>query len=296
MNKLPKEKRAHILSMLCEGSSMRAISRVCDVSLNTVDKLLVAAGEACAAFHHEHVRNVRAKYVQCDEIWSFCYSKASNTGAEGTRIGRGDVWTWTAIEADSKLIISWAVGDRDAPTANYFIQDVKNRLANCVQLTTDGHKPYLNAVESAFGMDVDYAMLVKLYGEDASAKRGSPERRYSPSQVIGTRYQRIQGAPNEYYTSTSFAERHNLTMRMQMRRMTRLTNAFSKKFDNHCHALALYFVWYNFVKLHKAHKLTPAMAAGIADKLWAVEDIVALVEASEPKPGKRGPYKKRVAA
>ena len=296
MNKLPKEKRAQILSMLCEGSSMRAISRVCDVSLNTVDKLLVDAGSACASFHDATVRDVRAKYVQCDEIWSFCYSKESNTPSEESRFGRGDVWTWTAIDADSKLIISWAVGDRDAPTADYFIRDVSNRLANRVQLTTDGHRPYLKAVENHFGMDIDYAMLVKLYGEDVSVKRGSPERRYSPAQVIGTRTARIQGAPNAHYTSTSFAERHNLTMRMSMRRMTRLTNAFSKKFDNHCHALALYFVWYNFVKLHKAHKLTPAMAAGITDKLWSVEDIVALVEASEPKPGKRGPYKKRQAA
>jgi IS1 family transposase len=176
--------------------------------------------------------------------------------------GRGDVWTWTALEADSKLIISWAVGDRDAPTADYFIRDVSNRLANRVQLITDGHRPYLKAVENHFGMDIDYAMLVKLYGEDVSAKRGSPERRYSPGQVIGTRYQRIKGAPNEYYTSTSFAERHNLTMRMQMRRFTRLTNTFSKKFDNRCHALAIYFVWYNFTKIHKAHKLTQRWLQG----------------------------------
>jgi IS1 family transposase len=275
---------------------MRAISRVCDVSLNTVDKLLVDAGNACAAFHAANVVNVKAKRVQCDEIWSFCYSKQSNTPAEGSRIGRGDVWTWTALDADSKLIISWMVGDRDAEAASLFISDLKNRLANRVQLTTDGWHAYLDAVEDAFGGDVDYAMLIKLYGASVEGKSGSAERRYSPAQVIGTRYQRICGAPNAHYTSTSFTERHNLTMRMQMRRFTRLTNGFSKKFDNHCHALALYFVWYNFVKLHKAHKLTPAMAAGITDKLWSIEDIVALVEASEPKPGKRGPYKKRVAA
>lgn len=281
MNKLPTDKRAQILSMLCEGSSMRSISRVVDVSINTVTKLLVDAGSACAAFHDEHVRNVRAKYVRCDEIWSFCYSKESNTPSEESRIGRGDVWTWTAIDAESKLIISWAVGDRDAPTADYFIRDVSNRLASRVQLTTDGHRPYLKAVENHFGMDVDYAMLVKLYGEDVGARRGAPERRYSPAQVIGTRYQRIQGAPNAHYTSTSFAERHNLTMRMSMRRMTRLTNAFSKKFDNHCHALALYFFWYNWVRLHKAHRLTPAMAAGLAKGPMEMTDLVAMIDAQE---------------
>jgi IS1 family transposase len=295
MNKLPAEKRAQILSMLVEGSSMRSIARVADVSLNTVNKLLIDAGNACASFHWDTVRNVKAKRVQCDEIWSFCYSKESNTPLEGRLRGRGDVWTWTAIEADTKLIISWTVGDRDAETAGIFIQDVKDRLANRVQLSTDGHRAYLDAVEDAFGGDVDYAMLVKLYGSSVEGKRGSAERRYSPAQVIGTRYERICGAPNAHYTSTSYAERHNLTMRMQMRRFTRLTNAFSKKFDNHCHALSLYFVWYNFVKLHKAHRLTPAMAAGITDKLWSVEDIVALVDAAERKPGKRGPYKKRAA-
>jgi IS1 family transposase len=293
MNKLSMEKRVQILSMLVEGSSMRSISRVCDVSLNTVNKLLIDAGNACASFHYATVRNVKAKRVQCDEIWSFCYSKQSNTPAEGRGVGRGDVWTWTAIEADSKLIISWAVGGRDAETASIFIQDVKDRLANRVQLTTDGYQRYLDAVEASFGMDVDYAMLIKLYGQ--SHEGSVQERRYSPARVIGTRVETIQGAPNAHYTSTSYAERQNLTMRMQMRRFTRLTNAFSKKFDNHCHALALYFVWYNFVKLHKAHRLSPAMAAGITNKLWSVEDIVALVDAAERKPSKRGPYKKCAA-
>jgi IS1 family transposase len=291
MNKLPFEKRAQILSMLCEGSSMRAISRVTDVSLNTVNKLLIDAGTACASFHYETVRNVRAKRVQCDEIWSFCYSKQVNTPADQRRLGRGDTWTWTALDHDSRLIISWMVGGRDANTANLFISDLRDRLANCIQLTTDGHHAYLDAVEEAFGGDIDYAMLVKLYGKPEGS---SPtEKRYSPAPCVGTRWQRICGAPNAHYSQTSYNERHNLTMRMQMRRFTRLTNAFSKKLDNHCHALALYFVWYNFVKIHKAHKLSPAMAAGLADKLWAIEDIVALVEAAEPKPGKRGPYKKR---
>jgi IS1 family transposase len=282
MNKLPVEKRVQILSMLCEGSSMRSISRVCDVSINTVSKLLVDAGIACAAFHAEAVRNVKVRRVQCDEIWSFCYKKQSNTTGPDSKMGRGDVWTWTALEADSKLIISWMVGDRDAEAARLFIQDLADRVANRFQLTTDGHHAYLDAVEEAFGGDIDYAMLVKLYGEDKT-KRGSPERRYSPNKIVGTRYQRITGAPQDHFTSTSFVERQNLTMRMSMRRFTRLTNAFSKKFDNHCHALALYFVWYNFVRTHKTHKLSPAMAAGVTDKLWEMADIVALIDAHDEK-------------
>jgi IS1 family transposase len=281
MNKLPLQKRVQILSMLCEGSSMRSISRICDVSINTVTKLLVDAGETCASFHFEKVQGVRSRRVQCDEIWSFCYSKETNTPAAGSRIGRGDVWTWTALDADSKLIISWMVGGRDAETANLFMQDLKDRLANRVQLTTDGHRPYLDAVENAFGGDIDYAMLVKLYGSSGEGPHGSAERRYSPSQVVGTRYQRIVGAPNDYYTSTSYTERHNLTIRMSMRRYTRLTNAFSKKFDNHLHALALYFVSYNWIRIHKTLRVTPAMAAGLTDKLMNWEDIVTLIDARE---------------
>jgi len=277
--------------MLCEGTSMRSISRVVGVSLNTVNKLLIDAGTACAAFHFENVINVKARRVECDEIWSFCYSKQSNTPA-GYRGLRGDVWTWTAIDAESKLIISWMVGGREAETAGLFMQDLKDRLANRVQLTTDGHRAYLEAVEEAFGGEIDYAMLVKLYGQPEGAT-GSQERRYSPSPCIGTRYKRIAGAPKEGYTSTSYAERQNLTMRMQMRRFTRLTNAFSKKVDNHCHALALYFVWYNFVRTHKAHRVSPAMAVGLTDKLWEMSDIVALIDAAAPPPPKRGPYKKR---
>src|ERR1051326_5150789 len=196
MNKLPLETRVQILTMLCEGSSMRAISRVCDISINTVSKLLVDAGNACAAFHAENVKGLTIKRVQCDEIWSFCYKKQSNTTGDESRQGKGDVWTWTAIDADSKLIVSWMVGNRDAQTASIFMQDVKERLASRVQLTTDGYKPYLDAVEQAFGGDVDYAMLVKLYGEDRSGARGSQERRYSPSQIVGTRTARISGAPN----------------------------------------------------------------------------------------------------
>src|SRR5262249_18330483 len=283
MNKLPLETRVQILTMLCEGSSMRSISRVCDVSINTVSKLLVDAGIACASFHHETVQRVQAKRIQCDEIWSFCYSKQSNTPPAASRLGRGDVWTWTAIDADSKLIVSWMVGDRDASSAHIFIDDLRSRLAERVQLTTDGHKAYLTAVSGAFGNDVDYAMLVKLYGE---APEG--QRRYSPAECTGTRTDVITGNLDEKHISTSYTERHNLTMRMSMRRFTRLTNAFSKKIDNHCHALALYFVFYNFARRHQTLRVSPAMAAGISDRLWSIDDIVALIDAAQPAPKKRG--------
>jgi IS1 family transposase len=286
MNKLPLEKRVQILSMLCKGSSMRSISRVADVSINTVNKLLVDAGNACTAFHAATVTGVKSRRVQCDEIWSFCYSEQSNTRPEGSRIGRGDVWTWTALDADSKLIISWMVDDRDAEAARLFMGDLKDRLANRIQLTIDGHRAYLDAVEDAFGGDIDYAMLVKLYGPP-EGKIETPERRYSPQRCVGARYQRIVGAPNEHYTSTSYTERHNLTIRRQMRRFTRLANAFSKKIDNHCHALALYFVFYNFIRTHKAQRLSPAMAAGLTDRLWDMGDIVRLTneyEASRKRP------------
>jgi len=295
MNKLPLETRVRILNMLCEGSSMRSISRVCDVSINTVSKLLIDAGNACAAFHYEHVRNVKAKRVQCDEIWSFCYAKAKNVeSAKAAPTGAGNVWTWTAIDSDSKMILSWMVGGRDAETANFFMDDLAQRLANPIQLTTDGHSVYLDAVAGAFADDVDYAMLVKLYGEDKSAPT-SPERKYSPSECIGARKEPKIGNPDPRHISTSHVERANLTMRMGMRRFTRLTNAFSKKIDMHIHALSLYFVFYNFVRTHKAHKLSPAMAAGVSDRLWSMDDIVALIDARAPRPGRRGPYRTKSA-
>ena len=295
MNKLPLAKRVQILSMLVEGSSMRSVSRVADVSINTVAKLLADAGEACAAYHHEHVRNVKAARVQCDEIWSFCYAKAKNVAdAKAAPFGAGDVWTWTALDSDSKMILSWAVGGRGADTANLFMDDLAGRLAAPVQLTTDGHKAYLDAVAGAFGNQIDYGMLVKLYGEEK--RPVGPERKYSPGECIGARKETITGNPDKRHISTSHVERSNLTMRMSMRRFTRLTNAFSKKIDNHIHALSLYFVWYNFCRMHKAHKLSPAMAAGVTDHLWSMEDIAALVEARAPKPGRRGPYKKRTTA
>ncbi len=288
MNKLPLEKRVQILSMLCEGSSMRATARVSDVSFNTVVKLLADAGVACANYHDATVRNVAAKRVQCDEIWSFCYAKGKNVAtAKNAPGGAGDVWTWTAIDADSKLIVGWLVGGRNAEYANAFMRDVADRLANRVQLTTDGHLPYLEAVEGAFGADVDFAQLVKLYGTAPDA-----EKRYSPPVCVGAQKDVFNGKPDKKHISTSFVERQNLTMRMHMRRFTRLTNAFSKRIENHCHALALYFVFYNFVRIHKTLRVTPAMAAGVTDRLWDMKDIVELIDATAPKPGPRGPYKK----
>lgn len=293
MNKRPLAKRVQIVSMLCEGASMRSISRVADVSINTVSKLLVDAGKGCAAFHDDTVRSVKARRVQVDEIWAFTYAKQKNVaGAKAAPASAGDTWTWTAIEADTKLILSWLVGGRDSDYAIAFMDDLRSRLANRVQLTSDGHRAYLEAVEGAFGGDADYAQLVKLYGEAPASRKG----RYSPAECIGARKNRIEGSPDPKHVSTSYAERQNLTMRMQMRRFTRLTNAFSKKFENHMHMVALYTVWYNFVKQHKSLKgLTPAMAAGVSKTLWSVENIAALVEANEPTPAKRGPYRKRMA-
>lgn len=268
---------------------MRSISRVADVSINTVSKLLAEAGEACLAIHDETVRNVPAKRVQCDEIWSFCYAKQANVAkATAAPAEAGDVWTWTAIDADSKLIVSYLVGGRDAGYATEMMYDLQARLANRVQLTTDGHKAYLEAVEDAFGGDVDYAQLIKLYGPTIAAPG-----RYSPPACIGVRKRRVEGNPDVEHVSTSYVERANLTMRMSMRRFTRLTNAFSKKLDNHVHALALYFAFYNFCRIHKSLRISPAMAAGITDRLWSMEDIVAKIDELAPAPKPRGPYKKR---
>jgi IS1 family transposase len=291
MNKLPLAKRVQILSMLCEGSSMRSISRVADVSINTVSKLLIDAGKFCADLHDREVRNVKANHVQCDEIWSFTAAKEKNVaGMKKPVDGAGDTWTWTALDSETKLLISWLVGGRDGEYALAFMDDVRDRLANRVQLTTDGHKAYLNAVEEAFGADIDYAMLVKQYGEPEGK---SSERRYSPAVCTGAVKTRIEGSPDPAHVSTSHVERQNLTMRMQMRRFTRLTNAFSKKFENHVHMVALYTVWYNFIKMHKTLRMTPAMAAGVTDKLWSMADLCEMMDAVAPKPGPRGPYKKR---
>ena len=291
MNKLPTDKRVMILNMLVEGMSMRSISRTVGVSINTVSKLLVEAGEACAAYHDEAVRDVHASRVQCDEIWSFCYAKEKNVArAKAAPKGAGDVWTWTAIEADTKLIISWEVGDRTSATAIEFMDDLRDRLANRVQLTTDGHKAYLEAVEGTFGGDVDYAQLIKLYGPTDG--KGS-EKRYSPAECTGIRKRKVEGSPDPEAVSTSYVERNNLTMRMGMRRFTRLTNAFSKKLENHLHTLSLYFVHYNFCRVHKSLRMSPAMAAGVSDTLHDMEWIVGLIDARAPKPKRPATYRKR---
>ena len=292
MNKLDTQTRVTILNMLVEGSSMRSISRVMGVSINTVTKMLEDAGKACAAYHDVTVRNVKAQQVQCDEIWSFCYAKQKNVAtASAAPEGAGDVWTWTAIDRDSKMILAFEVGDRSAATARDFMDDLTDRLATRVQLTTDGYKAYLEAVEGAFGADVDYAMLVKMYGE-LSGQKGH-ERKYSPAECIGARKELISGHPVKERVSPSHVERQNLSMRMGMRRFTRLTNGFSKKLENHLHMLSLYFVHYNFVRMHKSLEMTPAMAAGVSDTLHDMAWIVGLIDAAAPIAGKRGPYRKK---
>lgn len=270
---------------------MRSISRLADVSINTVSKLLVDAGKFCAGFHDAKVRGVKAKRVQVDEIWSFVGAKQKNVAdMKAPMDGAGDVWTWTAIEADTKLIVSHFVGGRDGECARWFIDDLASRLANRVQLTSDGHKAYLEAIEGAFGADVDYAMLVKLYGASPENAKG----RYSPAECTGIKKMRIEGAPDLAHVSTSYAERQNLTMRMSMRRFTRLTNAFSKKFENHAHMVAIYAVHYNFLRIHKTLRVTPAMAAGLSKTVMNWADLVEAMDA-DFVPKKRGPYKKQTA-
>lgn len=291
MNRLSNDDRAKILHLLCEGMSIRAITRLTGASKNTVAKLLIDAGKACAAYHDANVRDVKAARIQVDEIWSFTYAKQKNVAtAKGAPEGAGDTWTWTALDADSKMIVSYLVGGRDAEYAMWFMDDLAARLANRVQLTSDGHRAYLEAVEGAFGADVDYAQLVKMYG----ATIGAPGR-YSPAECTGSKKIRREGNPDIDHVSTSYVERQNLTIRMHMRRFTRLTNAFSKKVENHAHAVALHMMYYNFVRIHKTLRVTPAMAAGVTDRLWEIADIAQLVEDGEAKPAKRGAYKKAVA-
>lgn len=288
MNKLPIEKRTQIISLLVEGNSLRATTRVTGVSRTTILKLLVAVGRACQQFHNDTVHHLLSERIQCDEIWSFvgCKEKAKEQGADG----QGDVWTWVGMDADSKLIVSWLVGDRDVEAATIFMHDIKDRLTNRVQLTTDGHRPYLKAVSEAFDYDVDYAMLVKMYG--GSEGNTETERKYSPAECTGCKKTRVMGDPRPKFISTSYIERQNLTMRMHMRRFTRLTNAFSKKIENHCYAIALHFVYYNFAKIHQSLSVTPAMQAGLTKKPMTIEDIVNLVSLEAPK--KRGTYRKRI--
>jgi IS1 family transposase len=292
MNRLGPKTRTLIIRLLVEGNSIRATARIADVSKNTVNKLLVDAGKGCSKHHDDKVRDVTATRIQCDEIWSFTYAKQKNVPtAKAAPNEAGDTWTWTALDSDTKLVVSYMVGGRDSEYAMAFMDDLCGRLANRVQLTTDGHRAYLEAVEGAFGADVDYAMLVKQYGEPTGQK--SHERKYSPAVCTGARKMRIEGNPDIAAVSTSHVERQNLTMRMHMRRFTRLTNAFSKKVENHAYAVALHFTYYNFCRIHQSLRTSPAMAAGLTDRLWDIEDIVALIEADAPKPGPRGPYKKR---
>jgi IS1 family transposase len=277
MNKLDHEMRARVIHLLCEGNSIRAITRLTGVSKTTVTKLVVDAGTAAAWYQDRVFQNLASKRLQVDEIWGFVGSKQKNTSEADKATGTaGDVWLWMATDADTKLVPCWHVGGRNAGAANEFIDDLASRLAGRVQITTDGLKAYVEAIDWAFGGQVDYAMLVKLYGP-------SPEgpRRYSPAECIGARKELIQGNPDPDHVSTSYAERNNLNVRMHQRRMTRLTNAFSKKVENHAHAMALHFLYYNFVRIHKTLKITPAMAAGVTDRLWEVADMVSVLEAWE---------------
>ncbi len=277
MNRLTIEKRVQIISALVEGNAINATARMAGVSKVTILKLLKDVGEACLAFENKTLRNLTCKNIQCDEIWSFCYAKEKNVPQNKKgQFGYGDVWTWTALDADTKLMCSWMIGDRSAATANMFMQDLAMRLANRVQITTDGYRPYVQAVDSAFGINVDYSMLVKLYGND----RESSEARYSPAECIGCRKVEITGNPDPRKVSTSYVERNNLTLRMQMRRFTRLTNAHSKKIENMGHALALHFVHYNFARIHQTLRVTPAMEAGIADHVWSIEEIIRLADSN----------------
>jgi IS1 family transposase len=273
MNRLSIQHRTRILGMLVEGNSLRATSRICAVSINTVTKLLVDVGSASADYQDRTLRDLTCRRIQCDEIWAFVYAKQKNVPAEKRgQFGYGDVWTWTAIDANTKLVPAFMVGNRNAQSATMFIDDLKSRLANRVQLTTDGLKVYLEAVEGAFGADVDFAQLVKIYGAPQE------ETRYSPAECLGCERRFVTGKPNPAHISTSYVERQNLTIRMGMRRFTRLTNAFSKKVENHAYQIALHFMHYNFCRIHKTLRVTPAMEAGITDHVWTIEEMLAAVE------------------
>ena len=279
MNRITIEKRVQVISALVEGNSLRSVVRMTGVAMNTIQKLLADLGQACTEYQDKAMRNLTCMHIQCDEIWQFCYAKDKNVPADKKGIfGFGDVWTWVALDADTKLVPSFMIGTRSGQTAKRFMNDLASRLANRVQLTTDGHRAYLEAVEGAFGCDIDYAMLVKLYGNDRET-----EARYSPAECIGCREIGVTGRPDPKHISTSFVERQNLTMRMSMRRFTRLTNGFSKKVDNLYHSVALHYMWYNFARVHKTLRVTPAMEAGIADHVWTIEDIVGLLD-TESRP------------
>ena len=287
MNILSLTKRALIVRALVEGNSICSTVRMTDASKNTVAKLLVDLGYACAEYQNRALRNLPCNRIQVDEIWSFCYAKEKNVPQDRKgRFGFGDVWTWVALDADTKLVPCWLIGDRSADSASLLMCDLASRLRYRVQLTTDGHKAYLTAVEEAFGADVNFSQLVKIYGSGSEV-----DTKYSPGECIGTKRERIMGDPNPRHISTSFVERQNLTMRMSMRRFTRLTNAFSKKIENHAAAVAVFYMYYNFARIHQTLRVTPAMAAGVTDHVWELEEIIRLIP--DRKPGKRGPYRKR---
>ena len=285
INRLSTAQRTTILNLLVEGVSLRATASITKTSINTVTRLLVDAGNACAEYHDQAVRNVRSKRVQVDEIWTFTYAKDKNVpNAKAAPDGAGDTWTWTALDADSKLIVSWLVGPRDAGSAYTMMHDLADRLSTRVQLTSDGLRLYIDAVDDAFGTEIDYAQLIKLYGAPRE-----PESRYSPATCTGTKRRAITGHPDPKHISTSYVERQNLNIRMGIRRFTRLTNAFGKKLENQVHAFALYLVFYNFCRIHKSLRMSPAMAAGVTDTLRDVEWIVGLIDARTPAPKKSGP-------
>src|ERR1700723_1568195 len=279
MNRLTPAKQAQVVAALVEGNSIRATVRMTGASKNAIQRLLAAIGPACEAYQNRALRNLPCRKIQCDEIWSFCYAKQKNVPDDKQgQFGYGDVWTWTALCADTKLICSWKIGTRGASTAYALMHDLAGRLAHRIQLTTDGHRVYADAVESAFGSEIDYAMLVKVYGSDRS-----DEARYSPADYMSCRTIPMTGNPQARDISTSFVERQNLTMRMQMRRFTRLTNAFSKKIDNLGYAVALHFMHYNFCRVRQTLRVTPAMDAGVSDHIWSLDELVGLLERREEK-------------
>jgi IS1 family transposase len=279
MNQLSIEQRAKIIHCLVEGNSIRSTARLTDTVKNTVIKLLCEFGAACSVYQDKTFRNLKCRIVQCDEIWAFCGAKEKNASAEKKKQGWGDVWTWTALDSETKLIICWYIGSRDGVSAYHFMHDLAGRLTHRVQLTTDGLKAYLHATEEAFGSEIDYAQLVKIYGHEIGPQTKHAEIRYSPAQCMGAKKAVISGQPDYKHISTSHTERQNLSMRMGMRRFTRLTNAFSKKVQNHEHAVALYFMYYNFCRIHQTLRITPAMAAGITDHVWEIREIIALIAA-----------------
>jgi len=290
MNRLSKDEQIRIVAALVEGNSIRSTSGTTGIARNTVTKLLVDLGQACMRFHYQYVRNLTVRRLQCDEIWAYIGAKAKNVSAQKKEIGWGDVWTWVGIDADTKLVVSYLVGGRGADWAKDFMQDCADRIKNRVQITTDGHRAYLDAVEQAFGADVDYAQLHKIFG--ASLEN---ETRYSPAVCIGCEMKQVSGKPDPQHVSTSYVERQNLTMRMHMRRFTRLTNGFSKKIDNHAYAVALHFMYCNFVRIHQTLRVTPAMEAGLCNHTWTIEELVEMGNSATPKSAKRGPYKREIS-